>query len=126
MRIGLGMLSHNMRMLAKEIHLLATPASRDDNSGYDVEDHDPMTPSAVRKFYRGLPHWRQIIAGELIIASEAFDQRKPEKPAAVAVALRDAVRALVAPFDDDRSMSEDLEAVTALVGSDRLDSLLAL
>ena len=125
-RIGLGMLSHNMRMLAKEIHLLATPASRDDNSGYDVEDHDPMTPSAVRKFYRGLPHWRQIIAGELIIASEAFDQRKPEKPAAVAVALRDAVRALVAPFDDDRSMSEDLEAVTALVGSDRLDSLLAL
>jgi histidine ammonia-lyase len=124
-RIGLGMLSHNMRMLAKEIHLLATPASRDDASGYDVEDHDPMTPSAVRKFWRGLPHWRQIIAGELIIASEAFDQRKLERAAPVAVALRDAVRSLVAPFDDDRSMSEDLEAVPALVSSDRLDSIIS-
>ena len=85
-----------------------------------------MTPSAVRKFWRALPHWRQIIAGELIISAEAFDQRKPERPAPVAVQLRDAVRALVAPFDDDRSMSEDLEAVTALVASDRLDSLLVL
>jgi hypothetical protein len=35
------------------------------------------------------------------------------------------VRALVAPFDDDRSMSEDLEAVTALVSSDRLDQIIA-
>ena len=30
----------------------------------------------------------------------------------------------VAPFDDDRSMSEDLEAVTALVTSDRLDTVI--
>jgi histidine ammonia-lyase len=83
-----------------------------------------MSPSAVRKFWRALAHWRQIIAIELIVASEAFDQRKPQSPAPVAVALRDAVRTLVAPFDDDRSFSEDIEAVAALVTSDRLDAII--
>jgi histidine ammonia-lyase len=35
------------------------------------------------------------------------------------------VRALVAPFDDDRSFAEDIEAVSALVASDRLDQIIA-
>jgi histidine ammonia-lyase len=124
-RIGMGLLSFNARSLAKEVHLLAAPASVFDSSGYEVEDHEPMTPVAVRKFWRALPHWRQIIACELIVSAEAFDQRQPKSPAPVAVALRDAVRALVAPFDDDRSFSEDLEAIAALVASDRLDGVIA-
>lgn len=84
-----------------------------------------MTPVAVRKFWRGLGHWRQIIACELIVAAEAFDQRDPSRPAPVAVALRDQVRALVARFEDDRPMGEDIERVVALVEGERLDAVLA-
>ena len=121
-RIGLALLGHNARCQAKELHLLASPVSPDDSSGYDVEDHEPMTPVAVRKFWRALPVWRQIIAAELIVAAEAFDQRKPERPAPVAVALRDQVRRLVAPLGDDRPLSAELEAVVALVEGDGLNA----
>lgn len=124
-RIGMGLLSLNARSQAKELRLLANPASVDDASGYEVEDHEPMAPVAVRKFWRALAPWRQIIACELIVAAEAFDQRQPARPAPVALALRDAVRDLVPPFEDDRSLSEDLERVAELVASRRLDPLLA-
>lgn len=120
-RIGMSLLSLNARSQAKELRLLATPASIHDGSGYEVEDHETMAPAAVRKFWRALAPWRQIIACELIVAAEAFDQRRPERPAAIAVALRDAVRAQVAPFEDDRSLSEDLERVAALVASAGFD-----
>jgi histidine ammonia-lyase len=122
-RIGLALVGHNARCQAKELHLLATPASVDDASGYDVEDHEPMTPVAVRKFWRALPFWRSIIASELIVAAEALDQRNPERPAPVAVALRDAVRQVVARLDDDRPLSEDLERVVALVEGETLSAL---
>jgi len=122
-RIGLALVGHNAQLQAKELRLLATPASIDDSSGYDVEDHAPMTPVAVRKFWRGLAHWRQILACELIVAAEAFDQRKPARPAAVAVALRDQVRGLVDAFDDDRAMRQDIEGVVSLVEGNALDAI---
>lgn len=122
-RIGLALAGHNARCQVKELRLLAHPASVDDTSGYDVEDHEPMTPVAVRKFWRTLPHWRQILASELLIAAEAFDQRQPEAPAPVAVALRDKVRATVARLDDDRPLSPDLEAVLALVEGEELSAV---
>ncbi len=123
-RIGLALVGANANLQAKELRLLTMPATADDSSGYDVEDHAPMTPVAVRKFWRGLAHWRQIIACELIVASEAFDQRQPERATAVAVALRDQVRRVVAPFADDRPMSADIEAVVALVEGDALSGVL--
>lgn len=122
-RIGLALVGHNARCQAKELHLLASPVAPDDSSGYDVEDHEPMTPVAVRKFWRALPFWRNIIASELIVASEAFDQRNPARPAPVAVALRDAVRQEVARLDDDRPLSQDIERVVALVEGETLSRI---
>lgn len=123
-RIGMGLVSLNARSQAKEIQLLAAPASILDSSGYEVEDHETMAPVAVRKFWRALAHWRQIIACELLVSAEAFDQRRPERPAPVAVALRDEVRKLAEPFDDDRPLSEEIERLTALVEGSTLDGLL--
>ncbi len=114
-RSGMGMLGHNARHIVKDIRLLANPASLDDSSGYDVEDHEPMTPLAVRKAWHILALSRQVLACELMVAAEAFDQRDPQRPAPVAVALRDAVRAVVPRLEDDRSHSEDIEAATALL-----------
>ncbi len=123
-RIGMGLIAHNTRHLVKEMRLLANPASLDDSSGYEVEDHEPMTPLAVRKAWTMLPLWRGVLAAELIVAAEAFDQRAPERPAEIACALRDAVRAVVPRQGDDRSHSQDIEAAAALLERDRVPSAL--
>jgi len=112
---GVGMLSLTADTLAKEIHILCQPASIHDASGYNVEDHAPMTPLAVRKAVKILGLLRQVAACELIVAAQAFDMRKLGRAAPVARALRDAVRAKVPPLDDDRSLTEDLERVSAMV-----------
>lgn len=112
---GVGMLSLTAETLVKDIHILCQPASIHDSSGYHVEDHAPMTPLAVRKAIGILGHLRQIAACELIVAAQAFDLRGPARAAPVARALRDAVRTVVAPLDDDRSQTTDLEAVATLV-----------
>ncbi len=119
-RIGVGMLSLTAATLVKEIHLFAHPVSLDDSSGYAVEDHAPMTPLAVRKAERILGLLRQIVACELIVASQAFDIRAPDQAAPLAQGLRDALRAVVPRLDDDRSQSQDLERATALVADGRL------
>ncbi|GAB5468751.1 MAG: histidine ammonia-lyase [Rhodospirillales bacterium] len=123
-RIGMGLIGHNARHLAKEMRLLATPASLDDASGYEVEDHEPMTPLAVRKAWHMLPLWRRTLGCELIVAAEAFDQRDPARPAAVAVQLRDALRAVVPRQGDDRSHSPDIEAAAELLADRRLSDAL--
>ncbi len=125
-RIGMPLVSHVARHLVKEMRVLATPASLDDSSRYEVEDHEPMTPLAVRKAWKMLPLWRQALACELIVAAEAFDQRQPESPAKVAVILRDAVRERVAPLQDDRSHSQDIEAAAELLADWDLDRQLKL
>jgi len=114
-RIGMGLIGHTARHLVKDMRILATPASLDDSSGYEVEDHEPMTPLAVRKAWQMLPLWRQILACELIVAAEAFDQRDPANPAPIATALRDAVRPLVPREEDDRSHSPDIAAASELL-----------
>ncbi len=116
----MGLIGHTARHLIKDMRLLATPASLDDSSGYEVEDQEPMTPLAVRKAWTLLPLWRQVLACELIVATEAFDQREPERPAPVVHALRDAVRALVLRLDDDRSHSEDIEAAARILQREHL------
>ncbi len=124
-RIGMGLVSLNAGAQAKEIKILAAPASIFDSSSYEVEDHAPMAPAAVRKFWRALSHWRQVIACELLVSAEAFDLRQPAQPSAVAQALRDEVRALVEPFDDDRPLSEEIERLVTLIEGERLDAIVA-
>ena len=117
---GLGMLSLTAETLSKEIHVLCQPASIFDSSGYNVEDHSPMTPMAVRKALQILTHLRQVAACELIVAAQALDLRDLPRCAPVASALRDAVRAIVPPLDDDRSCTFDVIAATELVAGGSL------
>ena len=76
-----------------------------------------MTPMAVRKAAGAIDLLRQIAACELITAAQAFDLRKPERCAHVAQALRDQVRKLVPPLEDDRSMTQDVVAVADAIRS---------
>lgn len=117
---GMGLMSLTAETLAKEIHIYCQPASIFDASGYNVEDHAPMTPLSVRKAGTILTHLRQVAACELIASAQALDLRNPKRCAPVAAALRDAVREVVPPLDDDRSQTFDVIAATELVASGRL------
>ena len=122
-RTGLALLSLTAAALVKEIRRLAHPASVDDGSGFDVEDHAPMTPAAVRKAAEIIELLRQIVACELIVSAQALELRAPDRVAPVAAALKDALRAEVAALDDDRSLTEDVEAASRLVASGALGEL---
>ena len=122
-RIGLSVLSFTATTLAKEIRDLAQPASLDNQSSYDVEDHAPMTPRATRKTAEILGHLRQVMACELIVAGQAFELRELREAAPLARAVFDALRGAVEPFDDDRALTEDLERATALIAGEEFVSL---
>ena len=116
---GLGLMALTAETLSKEIHMLGAPASLQDSSAYNVEDHAPMTTVAVRQAARAAALLRQLAACELIVAAQAFDMRAPARAAPVARALRDSVRALVPPLDEDRSMTHELAAVAEAMGEGR-------
>ncbi len=119
-RAGVGLLSLTAGTLAKEIHILCQPASIHDSSGYNVEDHAPMTPLAVRKACCILDLLRQVAACELIASAQALDMRELDRCSAVATALRNRVREVVAPLDDDRSFTFDVIAASGLVADGSL------
>ena len=121
---GLGLLSLVSETLSKEIHMLGAPASLLDSSTYNVEDHAPMTWPAVRKADRAKDLLRRIAACEAIVAAQAFDMRAPARASHVARALRDAVREIVPPLDDDRSMTHEAARVADAIAGGRFDACL--
>ena len=114
-RIGLAILSMTAATLVKETAHLAMPASLDNHSGYDVEDHAPMTPRAVRKVGTILEHLRQVMACELIVAAQAYELRRLSKASPVAERAFAALRSVVPILDDDRATVEDIERATGLI-----------
>lgn len=114
-RAGLGLLGLTAGTLAREMRYLANPVSNDDTGGFDVEDHAPMTPVAVRRTEEQLDLLRQILACELIAAAQAFEMRALPSAAPVATRLFEAIRATVPAFDDDRSTTEEIERVSHLI-----------
>ena len=114
-RAGLALVSLTARSLAQEIRFFAAPASTHDPGGIEVEDSAPMTPLAVRKLATALPHLQELCACELVVAAQALDLRAPARVSPVAAALHREIRARVAPLDDDRSMTPDLQAVALAV-----------
>ena len=121
---GLGLLSLASETLSKEIHMLGAPASLQDGSSHNVEDHAPMTWLAVRQADRAVDLLRRIAACELIAAAQAFDMRAPARASHVARALRDAVRETVPPLDGDRSMTHEAAAVADAIAGGRFAACL--
>lgn len=114
-RVGLGLIGMTAHTLNREVRYFSAPVSNDDTTFDAVEDQAPFTPVSVRRALQQLDYLRQVLACEMIVSAQALDMRPPERVAPVAAALRDLVRGVVAPLDDDRSMTEDIERVTDLV-----------
>lgn len=110
----LGIVAHTANREARES---ANPVSNDDATPFGVEDQAPFTLLAVRRTAAQIALIEQVLACEMIVACQVLDVR-PLDPQAPAVAdLRAAVRRRVARLDEDRSTTEDVEALTAAIRS---------
>jgi histidine ammonia-lyase len=81
-----------------------------------VEDHATQTPLTISKCAGMIELWRRLIAFELMAATQAVDLRKAELGRGTASAHA-AVRALVAPLQEDRPLGTDAEALYAALSS---------
>lgn len=114
-RSGVGFMGQVSHTLNREARDASAPVSNDDATPFGVEDQAPFTLLAVRRTAAQIEALRQVLACEMMVAAQALDVR-PLAPSSPAVAaLHRAVRARVAVIDDDRSTTEDIEALSAAV-----------
>ena len=74
-----------------------------------------MAAGAALKARAAVRAVRQVLAIELLLATQALDLRAPLSPGRGSAAARDAVRRRIAPLDEDRYLKADLEAAIGLV-----------
>jgi len=113
---GLMLAQYTAASLASENKLLAAPASVDSiPSSANQEDHVSMGTTAARKLRSLVTNVEHICAIELLCAAQAVEFRGPERLAPATSAVYSAVRELVAPLADDRSLHQDIEALARAV-----------
>jgi histidine ammonia-lyase len=110
--VGLGPLTKTTEALAAEIRYAAHPVAADQRqSAEGIEDDTTNAPLAVTKFETALERYALLIACELIVGAEAVDHAGPPVLGAGPKMAHDAVRALVAPLEQDRPYGAAVEAV---------------
>jgi histidine ammonia-lyase len=124
---GLMILQYTAAALVSENKVLAHPASVDSvPTSANQEDHVSMGPIAARHARAVLGHVEQILAIELLVATQALDARIGDDgpaPGVGVVEARRRVRARVEHLDGDREPGPDLAAATDLVRTGALVDL---
>jgi len=106
---------------ASENKGLCHPASVDSiPTSANQEDHVSMGPIAARQALKVLKNTEQILAIELLVASQAIDFQAPLVPADGPRAAFQLVREHVEHMSEDRVLYEDIRALAALVRSGSL------
>jgi histidine ammonia-lyase len=110
------MAQYTQAALVSECKVLAHPASLDSipTSGTQ-EDHVSMGWLAGLKLRQVLEHVRTIVAIEAVCAAQAVDFHRPLEPGPGTGAALRAFRERVPFLDEDRDVSSDIGAATALV-----------
>ncbi len=104
--------------LASENKVLAHPASVDSiPTSAGKEDHVSMGVTAALKAARAVANTRRILAVEAIAACQALEFLKPLETSPALRAAYARVRATVPPYDRDRVLSPEIEAVAAVVST---------
>lgn len=107
--------------LVSENKILAHPASVDSiPTSADKEDHVSMGTIAARKLGQILKNAENIVAMELLTASQALDFLKPLKPSMAVKAAFDEIRKTVPFAETDRVFARDIESIKDLIRSSRL------
>jgi histidine ammonia-lyase len=107
--------------LASENKVLAHPASVDSiPTSANKEDHVSMGVTAALKAARAVANTRRILAVEAMAACQALEFLKPLETSPALRAAYARVRRTVPPYDKDRILSPEIEALAALVSEGTL------
>lgn len=107
--------------LVSENKILSHPASVDSiPTSADKEDHVSMGTIASRKFGKVVRNAENIVAMELLSATQALDLLRPLEPAGAVKAAYDVVRQEVPFAETDRVFSRDIEAIKGMIRDERL------
>ncbi|XP_004348121.2 histidine ammonia-lyase [Capsaspora owczarzaki ATCC 30864] len=107
--------------LVSENKVLCHPASVDSQSTSAAkEDHVSMGGFASRKAIEVVSNVETVIAIELLAACQALEFLRPLRTTAPLEAVHQLVRQHVKPFDEDRFMSPDIEAVVKLIRENKV------
>ena len=107
--------------LVSENKILSHPASVDSiPTSADKEDHVSMGTIASRKFGQIVRNAENIVAMELLSASQALDLLKPLDAAGAVKPVHDLIRTKVPFATEDRIFAHDIEAIKQMIRSDEL------
>lgn len=107
--------------LVSENKILSHPASVDSiPTSADKEDHVSMGTIAARKFHRITANAENIVAMEILSATQALDLLKPLEPAGAVLNAYDCVRKEVPFAEEDRVFAKDVAKITAMIRDGRL------
>ncbi len=102
--------------LVAENRMLCHPASVDSiPTSANQEDHVSMATHGARRLLTMTPNALNIIAVELLAASQGIDFRKPLRTSAPLQQAHAALRSLVPFADHDRLLAEDIQAAAEAV-----------
>ncbi len=111
--------------LVSENKILSHPASVDSiPTSADKEDHVSMGTIAARKFKKVLENAQNIVAMELLSASQALEMLLPLKPSSTVAAALLKIREKVPFATEDRVFSKDIEAIRNMILSGELSSVI--
>jgi histidine ammonia-lyase len=107
--------------LVSENKILSHPASVDSiPTSADKEDHVSMGTIAARKFGQIVRNAENIVAMELLSASQALDFLKPLKAAGAVQPVHDLIRKFVPFAKEDRVFANDIEAIKGLIRDEQI------
>ena len=107
--------------LVSENKILSHPASVDSiPTSADKEDHVSMGTIAARKFGQVVKNAENIVAMELLSASQALDLLKPLEPAGAVLPVHKLIRTKVPFAKEDRVFANDIEAIKSMIRSDEI------
>lgn len=102
--------------LTSECKAFAHPASVDSiPTSANKEDHVSMGPIAAGKLARIVANAGRVFAIEAICAAQAIEFRRPLRSSGLIEELHAAIRRDVAPWNEDRYLHADLEAVERML-----------
>merc|ERR1712176_1206654 len=106
---------------ASENEVLTHPSSVDTiSTSAAKEDHVSMGGFAARKCLDVVGNVETVIAIELLAACQALEFFRPNKSTPALEAVHQLVRKCVKPWDSDRVMNTDIDAVVELIRSGQL------
>jgi histidine ammonia-lyase len=124
---GMTMVQVTSAALVAENQTRATPGSVGNvPTVSSQEDHVSMATHTARRLLEMAANATQIVANELVMASQGVEFRLPSSPGPASARVYSVVRELSPTLDDDRRLSGELEAVAAAIAAGRFDDLVEI